>query len=377
MYLSYKYPLYPTKVQEAVLIQWEGACRWLYNKALAANTKRYNKSKKFIFYNEMVGKLKDLKAKNPWLKEVYSQCLQQTLKTLEKAIKAVYQSDFGFPKFRCHGQSYSITVPQHWTCDRGFIYLPKFKEGIRFHKYRPFVGKPKELKIVKEGQQWFCVIVCQQKDKPQLKVKPSDVIGLDVGSVRLATTSDNRFKRTQDLTKQERRKRRLQRELDRRSRKTKKGNLKREQSQRRSKTLKKLRSISRHISCKRKDYLHKYTSCLVDRATVVVVEDLNIKGMTSHGGAYKKGLNRSILQQGWYNLFTMLDYKLRAKGGFLIKVNPAYTSQTCSACGCVSKKNRRSQSLFVCKDCGFTLNADQNAAQNIRNLGLAKLAIAA
>ena len=94
------------------------------------------------------------------------------------------------------------------------------------------------------------------------------------------------------------------------------------------------------------------------------------KGTVAEPGknvAAKAGLNRSILDKGWSTFRTLLAYKLADRGGTLIEVDPAYTSQTCSGCGHVSKQSRKSQSEFECVACGHTANADTNAAINILN----------
>ena len=79
----------------------------------------------------------------------------------------------------------------------------------------------------------------------------------------------------------------------------------------------------------------------------------------------KSGLNRSILDQGWGMFATMLKYKLAQRGGELVYVDPAYTSQTCAECGVIDKKSRKDQATFECVHCGHTDNADVNAARNI------------
>jgi putative transposase len=79
----------------------------------------------------------------------------------------------------------------------------------------------------------------------------------------------------------------------------------------------------------------------------------------------KSGLNRAILDQGWHAFRVLLDYKLRERGGRLIEVPAAFTSQTCSVCGVIDAASRVSQSRFVCAYCGNTTNADENAAINI------------
>ncbi len=85
--------------------------------------------------------------------------------------------------------------------------------------------------------------------------------------------------------------------------------------------------------------------------------------------AAKSGLNKSILDQGWCAFRTMLEYKQRERGGTVTIVPAAYTSQTCSCCGCVDASNRKSQSRFLCSNCGFATNADVNAAFNILRAG--------
>ena len=84
----------------------------------------------------------------------------------------------------------------------------------------------------------------------------------------------------------------------------------------------------------------------------------------------KSGLNREILNQSWGQLINMLDYKSKWFNKSMIKVDPHHTSQRCSECGFTHKRNRRSQSEFKCLKCGYELNADHNAAKNIKRLGI-------
>ena len=117
---------------------------------------------------------------------------------------------------------------------------------------------------------------------------------------------------------------------------------------------------------------------------MIFVEDLNIKAMTKSAAGTieapgknvkaKSGLNRSILNQGWGEFLRQLDYKLLWNGGYLVKVNPAYTSQTCPRCGYVSRNNRQTQSEFICVECGFAGNADIVGAMNVKRAGHARLA---
>jgi putative transposase len=107
----------------------------------------------------------------------------------------------------------------------------------------------------------------------------------------------------------------------------------------------------------------------------VVLEDLKIKNMTKSAKGTlenpgtnvkaKAGLNRAILHQNWGQFTEFLQYKADLAGTIVEKVNPAYTSQRCSACGHIARENRENQAVFICKKCGHTQNADHNAAINI------------
>lgn len=117
---------------------------------------------------------------------------------------------------------------------------------------------------------------------------------------------------------------------------------------------------------------------------MIVVEDLKVSNMSksAKGTAEqpgrnvraKSGLNRSILDQGWYEMRRQLEYKQLWRGGQVLVAPPAYTSQRCACCGHTAKENRLSQSKFVCQVCGYTTNADINGARNILAAGHAVLA---
>ena len=132
---------------------------------------------------------------------------------------------------------------------------------------------------------------------------------------------------------------------------------------------------------------HKTTSMLVREYDVIVLEDLNLQGMSRkakakpdpdrpgaflpNGQSAKRGLNRSLRAASLAGIVGKLEYKTRLTGrNRLILVNPAYTSQTCSKCGHCAKENRESQADFECGQCHARMNADLNAANNILKRGL-------
>lgn len=122
----------------------------------------------------------------------------------------------------------------------------------------------------------------------------------------------------------------------------------------------------------RKDWCEKLSTDLARRFDVIRVEDLRVQDMTrsakgspgqpGRNVAAKAGLNREILRSGWGLLVRRLEDKAP---GRVQKVTSAYTSQRCSACRHVAAGNRKSQAVFACLACNFTLNADVNAAKNI------------
>ena len=113
------------------------------------------------------------------------------------------------------------------------------------------------------------------------------------------------------------------------------------------------------------------------------MEDLRVKNMSKSASgsleepgkkvAQKSGLNRAILRQGWGNFRNMMEYKTKWYGSHLILVSPKNTSRRCCECGYTHEDNRQTQADFLCLQCGHNENADKNAANNIRRLGLESL----
>ena len=126
---------------------------------------------------------------------------------------------------------------------------------------------------------------------------------------------------------------------------------------------------------RRNDFLHKLSDQLSKNHAVIVLEKLRVKNMTGSARgtienpgknvAQKAGLNRAIMRQGWGEFARQVKYKCEWRGGLFRQVAPEYTSQTCSECDFLHADNRKTQALFVCLACGYTDNADRNAAKNI------------
>ncbi|MEV7004600.1 transposase [Streptomyces sp. NPDC093982] len=137
--------------------------------------------------------------------------------------------------------------------------------------------------------------------------------------------------------------------------------------------------IMGRVTDRRGDFCAQTAATLTAKNALVVLEDLKTRNMTASASgtlaapgsrvAQKRGLNRAILDKGWHRLERALTSAARYTGTRVVKVNPAYTSQRCAACGFVTETNRESQAVCRCKatDCGHTAHADINAAINIKH----------
>lgn len=124
----------------------------------------------------------------------------------------------------------------------------------------------------------------------------------------------------------------------------------------------------------RAHHLHVASTAIAKSHGTVVLEDLKVGSMSASGGSRKRGLNKAILDQGWYAFREMLAYKTAWNGGRLITVPAPYTSQTCPECAHVARENRPSQAVFACVACGYSGHADYVASLNILAAGHAVIA---
>ena len=141
----------------------------------------------------------------------------------------------------------------------------------------------------------------------------------------------------------------------------------------------KISRLHHRIANIRKNYLHQISSVISQNHAIVYVEDLQVGNMSKsakgtmerHGRNVKQksGLNRSILDQSWFEFRRQLEYKLLWNGGYLIAVPPHDTSRCCPACGHTVRENRQTQAEFQCTECGFAANADVVGAINVLKRG--------
>lgn len=385
---GYKFKLELTATQEKICSQWGGACRLLYNLGLAQREMNYKFShRKSTTYNQQAKELKTLKDEFPFFAEVPYGCLQQTLIDLDKVYQGFFKGLGGYPKFKSKSRSqYSFRFPDpkqfevvqtKKVCSRknkntskgfGIVDLPKIGK-LKFRQSRLIQGEVRNVTIRRESNGWhvsFCV-------KENIAVVPAyrSAIGIDRGINSMGMTSGAQILEVPNdkFKKIEVRISKLQR-INRNKIKFSK-NWRKAQN--------KVRNLHSKLARIRHDTIHKLTSDIAKNHSFVAIEDLKIKNMTATAKgtidepgsrvAQKSGLNRSILRQGWGMLGMQLEYKMGWRNSTLIKVSPAYTSQTCSQCGHVEAENRKNEA-FRCVSCGHSDHADINAAKNILKVGM-------
>ena len=357
--------------------RFAGACRFVFNRALARQNENHEAGNKYIPYGKMASWLVEWKnaTETQWLKDAQSQPLQQSLKDLERAYKNFFRKRAAFPRFKKRGQNDAFRYPQGVKLDQenSRIFLPKLG-WMRYRNSRQVTGVVKNVTVSQSCGKWYISI--QTESEVSTPAHPSaSMVGLDAGVAKLATLSDGTvFEPVNSFQKNQKTLARLQRQL---SRKVKFSNNWQKQKR-------KIQRLHSRIANIRRDYLHKVTTTVSKNHAMIVIEDLKVSNMSKSAAGTvsqpgrnvraKSGLNRSILDQGWYEMHRQLEYKQLWRGGQVLAVPPAYTSQRCACCGHTAKENRLSQSKFRCQVCGYTANADVNGARNILAAGHAVLA---
>ena len=372
---AYKFQLKTNLSQARQMRSFAGACRFVFNQALALQKAKYEAGNKKLSYADLCAELLTLKSSNPWLGESPSQTLQQSLKDLERSYKNFFAKRADFPRFKKKGLSSSFRFPQGCKLDQANnrIFLPKLG-WMHYRNSREVLGEVKNVTVSHSCGHWY-ISVQTEREVSEAKHPSTSAIGVDMGIAQFATLSDGHvFAAVNSFKQKQKQLARYQRTFSRK--------VKFSQNWKRQKS--KIGKLHQTIANIRKDYLHKTTTIISQNHAMIVIEDLQVKNMSKSASGNldkpgrhvkaKSGLNRSILDQGWFEFRRQIEYKQVWRGGDVLAVPPQYTSQRCSCCGTVSKENRPSQAKFACIACGYQANADVNAAMNILAAGHAVLA---
>ena len=366
-----------------------GSSRFVYNKCLEHRIQKYNEDKTDVGYAKMgVYLTNELKAEYPWLREVHSKVLQQSLINLDIAYKNFFRKGgVGFPRFKskrentqsCRfpkdaigkikGNRINIITPLrgiHFKCSKkDEKHLNKFQESI----------KSATLTKTKSNKYYLSILIESEltKSLPQPK---NEIIGIDVGIKTFIADSNGNFVENIKIKRSNENKlARLHRKHSKRqmqgtgefkySNKWKKDVEIKKPSKNKEKARIKLAKYYEKLNNKKENYLHSVVNQLLSDNQVIVIENLNTAGMMKN-----HHLARSIQELSLYRFKSILKYKADWYKRDIIEVDRFFaSSKLCSNCGWKNKDLKLSDRTYVCPECGLTIDRDLNAAINLKNEG--------
>ncbi|ECP5664028.1 IS200/IS605 family element transposase accessory protein TnpB [Salmonella enterica] len=379
---AYKFRLEPTHEQSQRLRQLCGCARFVWNLGLAETKRVLGPGEKLpsaFELNRMITVWKKM-PEYIFLQDAYTDNLQQKLKDLHTAWKRCFDKKLAAkaPVWKRKNEGRDsirfVNFEKYCCLENRRVKLPSGLGWVKFRQSQRVNGKIKNATISQLAGQWY-ISFQVEIETAEPNHTSTTIVGLDAGVAKLATLSDGTvFEPVNSFQKNQKKLARLQRQLSRRVK----------FSNNWQKQKRKIQCLHSRIANIRRDYLHKVTTIISKNHAMIVIEDLKVSNMSKSAAGTvsqpgrnvraKSGLNRSILDQGWYEMRRQLEYKQLWRGGQVLAVPPAYTSQRCACCGHTAKENRLTQSKFVCRACGYTANADVNGARNILAAGHAVLA---
>jgi transposase len=362
-----RYRLLPTTEQAAALAEHCSHARYVWNLAVEQQSWWRPGRGHAPGYCTQAAQLTEARAEFGWLADGSQMVQQQALRDFAQAMANYFAGTHRKPTWRKEGRGEGFRIvavrPGHirrLSRNAGEVWIPK-AGWVRFRWSRA-VPEAKSYRVTRDrAGRWHVAFAALPEPVPSLGT--GEVVGIDRGVVVSAALSTGEVLHCPGLHKTERARLRL---LQRKLARARKG------SHRRRSVKAAIAKLKACESDRRKDWAEKTSTDLARRFDLIRIEDLNIPGMTRSARGtpaqpgrsvrQKAGLNRGILGSGWGLLARRLQDKAP---GRVERVNPAYTSQRCSACGHVAADSRESQALFRCTACGYTDHADVNAAKNI------------
>ncbi|WP_329240365.1 transposase [Actinoallomurus sp. NBC_01490] len=365
-----RFRLQPTPAQEAVLLEHCAHARYVWNLAVEQHLHWRPGRASAPGYAEQSRQLTEARREFAWLAAGSQTLQQQALRDFTQAMGRFLAGTHRRPRWRKAGVHEGFRIVGRrggqWDVRRlsrkvGEVRIPKVG-WVRFRWSRDIPTEAKSFRVNRDrAGRWH---VCFAVIPPVIEGPGTGaVVGVDRGVAVSAALSTGELLTVRGPREAEaKRLRRLQRRLARAT----------PGSNRRRRIKTAIARLKARETDRRKDWVEKTSTDLARRFDLIRVEDLKIKNMVrSARGTIaapgvnvraKAGLNRSIHAAGWGHLASRLEHKA---AGRIDKIRPAYTSQTCHACGHCAAENRESQAVFRCRACGHVDHADVNAAKNI------------
>jgi len=369
MIRTQKYRLYPHARQSRKMHYLLTLSRNVYNAALEQRIKTYQETGSGITYVSQSKYFGNLRRADPdGLGLLNFTCMQQTLRRLDKAYKAFFrrakagEEEPGFPRFKSSNRWHSFEFTHGDGCKlkfdddgRALLYIQNIGEiKIKYHREIPFGAKIKHVVVIRKLGKWYVLF---QIELPETEIAKHSgpEIGIDVGLHSLLALSNGTFVGNPRWLRSSLTELRV---AQRRVARRKKGS-----SGKRAARYQ-VAKLHDHIANQRRDFWHKTTRNLADTYSLIAIEDLNLSFMT-----HNHHLALSSHDAGLGLFRQMLESKVEETGSLVIAVPPAYTSQRCSGCGEIVKKDL-SVRVHDCPYCGLVLDRDHNAAINILDLAI-------
>jgi len=336
-------------------------CRWVYNQTLALRKNAWDDEQKYISYYESKRYIAIWKQDKPELKEVHSHVLQDVSMRVDLAYQAFFRrlrngEEPGYPRFKGKGWYDSLTYFETgFKLEGNNLWLSKIGD-IKVWLHRPIQGTIRRLTICRTAsKKWYVSFLVDDVPKESLPYSEK-AVGIDVGITNFAVLSDGTFIRNEKyLAAYEEKLSTLQSKKDKMPHK----------SPERKKAAKRLARMYEKVGDLRNNFANQLSRQIVNNYGIICVED----GFTSELIEKKPYMAKSVLDASWNRFRTFLSYKAASAGRKFVLVDPAYTSQICSSCGTIVKKDLKDR-VHKCHTCGLTLDRDLNAAKNILRLGL-------
>jgi putative transposase len=365
MLKAVKVRIYPTDAQQVHLAQAFGCVRWVWNQSLSVMSLTYKDTGKGLSAYEMKKQIPVWKLEHEWLKECYSQCLQQSVLNLSQAFINFFDGRTQYPTFKNRHGRQSIQYPQNVKIlSDSELKFPGNLGLVKALIHRDCVGKLKTVTVSRmpDGRYYASLLLEDGIVKPEPSTDGS-VIGIDLGLIDFAVTSTgSKYQNPKHLKKHECNLKRKQRKLSRKKERT--------TNQRRKAKLA-LAKVYSKISRVREDFLHKLSRKIVNENQVIVVENLAVKNMVKN-----HKLAKSISDAAWGTFQAMLKYKAEQDGKVYLEIGRFFpSSHLCSNTLLSIPKMDLSVRAFHCPYCGQSHDRDVNAAINIRNEGLRILSL--
>ena len=367
-----KIRLYLNNEQEQNINSLLGSYRFVFNQCLSYKKQHYETDKQNTSFSDLGHYFhQDLRTEFEWLKEHNTKVLKQSIINLEQSYKNFFKQSKGFPKFKSRHDEQKVRFPKEAVSTKTFdeeasrLNLTKTIKNLKFEcsdRDKEYLYKNKQgiksVTITKTKTNKYFATILIDGDLLRMMNKPKNQsVGIDLGIKTLLTLSNGEtIENPKWIRTNEKQLKKIQKQL---SKKTKGSN-------NRNKVRLKLAKLHEKIKNKKQDYLHNITTKIINENQVIIIEDLNVKGMM---GNHK--LAKSIQELGLYEIRRQLEYKSKWYGRELIFVSRWFpSSKTCCECGWKNNNLTLKDREFVCEECGNVIDRDINASLNIEREGI-------